>query len=188
MDQGWAAVIAAGVAGAVAVAGSFIGVWVGRWQARDQARIEHGQWLRGQRQEAFVSLLTLWDEAVLKLEQRVLSGDDLTELEGLARADNLAYDEVADDVIEQMRAEIAPVLLAGERVTLLGPAPVEQAAANLLSALQDIAAGIGMQYVEPGTDPHNAYRAAEAAATERRKEFLAESSKLLQTAPDVRRS
>ncbi len=41
MDQGVAAVVAAGAAGTVAVASSFIGVWAGRRQVRDQAKVEH---------------------------------------------------------------------------------------------------------------------------------------------------
>lgn len=47
-----------------------------------------------------------------------------------------------------------------------------------------------MQYVEtePRVGPYDSYRAATAAASERRKEFLAEASKLLQTVPDARRS
>ncbi|MFE4658193.1 hypothetical protein ACFRFJ_16100 [Streptomyces hydrogenans] len=55
------------------MAGSFIGVWVGRRQVRDQAKVEHEQWLRGQRQEAFVDFLALWDEAVAQLDERTLN-------------------------------------------------------------------------------------------------------------------
>ncbi|MFE0699099.1 hypothetical protein [Streptomyces sp. NPDC058872] len=45
MDQGVAAVIAAGVAGVVGVTGSLIGMRMGRRQVSDQAQVEHEQWV-----------------------------------------------------------------------------------------------------------------------------------------------
>lgn len=57
MGEQWATIMAA----VIAVCGVPVGILVGRWQVTDQAAVEHGQWLRGQRQEAYIALLDAWD-------------------------------------------------------------------------------------------------------------------------------
>ncbi|MFJ2225595.1 hypothetical protein ACIOFY_36835 [Streptomyces anulatus] len=185
MDQGIAAVIAAGAAGAVAVAGSFIGVWVGRRQVRDQAHVEHEQWLRGQRQEAFVEFLAIWDGAVAQLQERTLDDDNIAVLNHTD-----GWDTENELVAEAMHQDRIPVLRAGERVLMLGPQPVAHATTAMLDALEDVAVGIGAQYLDPpprGTGRYDTYWAAVAAASVRREEFVAEATELLQTAPDTKR-
>lgn len=186
MDQGVAAVVAAGVAGAVAVAGSFIGVWVGRRQVRDQAKIEHEQWLRGQRQEAFVDFLAAWDEAVAQLEERVLNE---YEIEILDQEDG--WDAANEEVAERMHRDRIPVARAGERVIMLGPPSVALVANKMLDALEDLAAGIGAQYIPPeeGSDRgrYDTYWEAQRDASDHRERFVRTAAMLFQTAPDTKR-
>ncbi|AVI00067.1 hypothetical protein C5L38_33865 (plasmid) [Streptomyces sp. WAC00288] len=186
MDQGVAAVVAAGVAGTVAVAGSFIGVWVGRRQVRDQAKVEHEQWLRGQRQEAFVDFLALWDEAAAQLDERTLNE---YEIEILDQEDG--WDTANEVVAEQMHRDRIAVARAGERVTMLGPRPVALAATAMIDALEDLATGIGAQYIPPeegsGRSRYDTYWQAKETSSARREAFVAEATKLLQTAPDTKR-
>ncbi|MFF7335412.1 hypothetical protein [Streptomyces sp. NPDC008150] len=61
MNEAWAAIIAAVAAGVFGIAGILLGIVVGRRQTVDQATVEHGQWLRGQRQQAYADVLTKWD-------------------------------------------------------------------------------------------------------------------------------
>lgn len=174
MDQGVAAVVAAGVAGTVAVAGSFIGVWVGRRQVRDQAKVEHEQWLRGQRQEAFVDFLALWDEAVAQLGERTLNE---YEIEILDQEDG--WDTANEAVAEQMHRDRIPVARAGERVAMLGPRPVALAATAMMGALEDLAVGIGAQYLSPGEESgsgrYDTYWQAKEVSSACREEFVAEA-------------
>ncbi len=186
MDQGVAAVVAAAVAGTVAVAGSFIGVWVGRRQVRDQAQVEHEQWLRGQRQEAFVDFLAIWDEAAAQLDERTLNE---YQIEILDQEDG--WDTANEAVAEQMHRDRIPVARAAERVVMLGPQPVALAATTMMDALEYLAVGIGAQYIPPeegsGSGRYDTYGEATKASSARRKEFVVEATKLLQTAPDTKR-
>ncbi|CAM5553100.1 hypothetical protein SBADM41S_11256 [Streptomyces badius] len=47
------------------------GFRAGRQQVKDQAQVEHEQWLRGQRQEAYADFLAAWDAAYAALKQEV---------------------------------------------------------------------------------------------------------------------
>ncbi|MEU9900749.1 hypothetical protein ACIBCS_36155 [Streptomyces phaeochromogenes] len=85
MNEAWAAVVAV-AAGVFALAGGYYG-------SRRQADVEHGQWQRGQRQEAYLALLDAWDAAMRKLtdiaadwdhqlygEQEQRAGDDFSDV------------------------------------------------------------------------------------------------------------
>ncbi|MFE2821919.1 hypothetical protein [Streptomyces sp. NPDC059271] len=61
MSEAWAAIIAAVAAGFFGIGGILTGIIVGRRQTTDQATVEHGQWLRGQRQAAYTEALAAWD-------------------------------------------------------------------------------------------------------------------------------
>lgn len=69
MDQGWAALIAAIAAGIFVLGGAWIGFLGGRRQTADQAAVEHAQWLRGQRQEAYIKFLEEWERALADFDQ-----------------------------------------------------------------------------------------------------------------------
>lgn len=129
MDQGWAAIIAAGAAGAFTLGGVALGLVVGRRQTTDQAAVEHQQWLRGQRQEAYLQLLEAFDAAVPQLEGLVRRWDDAAvraEQQGLAND----FEEIMEDrANEAVSGLVKPI----ERAQFLGPEPVEAAAHDLLT-------------------------------------------------------
>ncbi|MFB7454860.1 hypothetical protein [Streptomyces sp. NPDC056194] len=185
MDQGWAAVIAAGVAGVVALIGAFIGVWLGRRTVRDQAQVEHQQWLRGQRQEAYVAFVAEWDELLPKFEDLVL---DEHQMEILDQEDG--WDEANMAVVESMHQDLAPLRRAAERILMLGPDPVERAATAMVDAAEDVLVGIGAQYVPPeeGHERLEEYWRAVGQTDARRSAFLQETRKVLRQAPDTKRS
>ncbi|MFB7867316.1 hypothetical protein [Streptomyces sp. NPDC056069] len=186
MDQGVAAVAAAGVAGTVAVAGSFIGVWVGRRTVRDQAKVEHEQWLRGQRQEAYIAVLDAWDAAVRDLRQLE---------EGAAEHVQALREEVAqfgnsEEVWElegrRIRTTVdelsAPVFHVLERVQILGPKSVDRAAINLEEALHFMGGALRARAGTerwPGPDMFEAVRVTSQARTE----FMNVSRAVLRSAP-----
>ncbi|MCD9904578.1 hypothetical protein LUR56_39890 [Streptomyces sp. MT29] len=168
------------------MSGSLIGVWIGRRTVRDQAQVEHEQWLRGQRQEAFVNFLASWDEALKKLSGRVLEDDVLEELEHTGE-----WEQASNALGELLHDEVLPpVIKAGERLTMLGPPPVVQAATVMLQAAEDVAVGIATQFVEPqrGATRYDAYWAALTASAAPRAKFVTETTKVLQTAPDTKRA
>ncbi|MBQ0850369.1 hypothetical protein J8N05_19470 [Streptomyces sp. BH-SS-21] len=67
MSDAWAAVIAAVAAGVFGIAGAFAGLFVGHRQTAGEAHVEHRQWLRDQRQQAYLQLYNAWDAAIKDL-------------------------------------------------------------------------------------------------------------------------
>ena len=128
-------VIATGVFG---IAGTLAGMYVGRRQMTDQAQVEHGQWLRGQRQEAYVQFLNAWEEALTQYrgdaEDWYSQTAEIPFYEG--DGEDAMLESVANDT-QQALARVQPFL---ERVQILGPNRVEQAAAVLNTTLVDIRA------------------------------------------------
>ncbi len=190
MDQGWAAVIAAGVAAVVAVAASFIGVWLGRRTVRDQAQVEHGQWLRNQRQEAYVQCLDTWDGAMRAFEALI---DEAEERKRQYRweTDNVGGNPFFAQEIFGVVEEISgPVNEALERVRLLGPDAVERAAKNLEDALNGIGGAVRAGTSEEDWEewPNHAFwYEARRNATECRRNFFDEAQAVIRTAPDTAR-
>ncbi|MFD7980236.1 hypothetical protein [Streptomyces sp. NPDC059071] len=182
MDQGVAAVVAAGAAFTAALTGSFVGAWVGRRQVRDQAQVEHDQWLRGQRQEAYLAVITAWDEAIANFDRRVL---DVEEMHNVEQAG--ALEEVHNAAISGMDAERAPLQRAVDRVRMLGTAPVEQAAVTLMGSADEIVRGV-IAHFQGGVDPYQDYRRARQASEPVRDRFVTVAHKALHRTPDTRRS
>lgn len=190
MDQGQAALAAGGMAAFAALVGSFVGARVGRRNVRDQAQVDHGHWLRDQRQEAYVKLFDAWDGAIRAFEA-VLEGSE----ERIARyrweTDNLGgnthFDTALFAEVEQISA---PVTVALERVRLLGPDRVERAAVNLEDALLGVAGAVRAgATVEADQWPNHAlWFDARRNAGECRREFFNLSRDVLRTAADIDRS
>lgn len=133
MSSEWAAVVAAVAAGVFGIGGTLAGMLVGRRQVTDQAKVEHGQWLRGQRQEAYVLFLDRWDAAVHALEETVASWDDRMQWLDQHGGDIHEFEEA-------LVAAAAGVTAPLERAYLLGPGPVEaavEAAGTALHKLSD---------------------------------------------------
>ncbi|MEU6626099.1 hypothetical protein ABZ926_35780 [Streptomyces litmocidini] len=183
MDQGWAAVIAAGVAGVVALAGAFIGVWLGRRTVRDQAQVEHEQWLRGQRQEAYVTLLAEWDKTLPRFRGHLQSEEDLYHVHETG-----AWDAASEEVEVLAVALIEPVVLAAERVHMLGPELVDQAAKAMATTAADLASSLITQYAPPqGEGPYTAFHRAMGVTGDCRAAFVTAARVAMQTAPTPKR-
>ena len=113
MSESWGAVVAAVAAGVFGIAGTFAGIFVGRRQTTDAAAVEHRQWLRGQRQEAYVAFLAAWDNLV-----RAMSAYARPQTEAEVSA---SYEEVDADFIANVLEPSRAVATLLERVQLLGP-------------------------------------------------------------------
>lgn len=61
MSDGWGAVIASVATGVFVLVAAYWAYKAGRRQVKDQAVVEHEQWLRGQRQEAYLGFLPSLD-------------------------------------------------------------------------------------------------------------------------------
>ncbi|MFF5004669.1 hypothetical protein ACFY3G_17785 [Streptomyces phaeochromogenes] len=143
MDEGLAALIA-GVAGAIGgigggTAGAFFTGRAMVRQVRDQATTEHGHWLREQRMQAYLTLLREWDAA-----HQGLKGIWTRALEAYADDSNhiLQGDlgEIRNAMLDQVEQIVAPTGMAFERVAMLGPGQVDDAALGLEMALQELRA------------------------------------------------
>ncbi|MEU5298584.1 hypothetical protein [Streptomyces umbrinus] len=132
MNEAWAAVVAAVAAGVFALAGGYYG---SRRQTTDQADVEHGQWQRGQRLEAYLALLDAWDAAVGKLTDIAADWDH--QLYG--EVEQRAGDEFGDVIAARTGRITADLKRPMERVDLLGPPAVEDAVAGLRTAIEPVA-------------------------------------------------
>jgi hypothetical protein len=103
------------------LAGSLGGLLVGRRQTTDQARVEHGQWLRGQRQEAYLNLITAWDQATAALDRIVDHWDDLEH----ALDTHGEIHEFPEQIFNRASEAQDLVLQPIEQVGLLGPEQVD---------------------------------------------------------------
>ncbi|MGY0065182.1 hypothetical protein ACWY4P_53680 (plasmid) [Streptomyces sp. LZ34] len=137
MSDAWGTVIASVVAVVGTIGGIGIGLIVGRRQLADQSAVEHGQWLRGQRQEAYLAFLDKFDR-IMAVGHEFWEGID--EFVQDDRAGEL--DEDPDTVIEEFSDEIeymrAPIHDCEERIQVLCEPELTEAASNAVIALQDV--------------------------------------------------
>ncbi|WP_327135891.1 hypothetical protein OG311_37960 (plasmid) [Streptomyces sp. NBC_01343] len=181
MTEGWGMVAAA----AIALMGVFSGLFIGRRQVRDQAQVEHGQWLRGQRQEAYVNLIAAWDEAVPRFWDEILEHEQIYHID-----QDDAWDEARVGAQATMDSARAPLRRAAERVQMLGPDEVDEAVHQMLVTVQKMCNAIDSQYSSAVSHPE-AFAGFERALQEtadRRKAFLAASRSALRQTPDTGRS
>ncbi|MFE0453146.1 hypothetical protein ACFW2D_18035 [Streptomyces sp. NPDC058914] len=145
MTAYWPIALTGGLGIAGTLAGTLGGLFVGRRQTTDQANVEHQQWLRGQRQEAYLQLLDAWDATTEALE------DLVDRWEGIAlRAD----EEGQTDEFEQLMDARVRVAAEGlekpcERAHLLGPESVEKAVDALTEWVDHVASHLHQQ-AQPG--------------------------------------
>lgn len=170
-------------AAAIALVGVLFGLVIGRRQVRDQAQVEHGQWLRGQRQEAFVNFLTAWDETIPQFQRRVLDADEIERIDN-ADAWVVAHNAVFEALEEYRR----PLQQAAERVQMLGPEAVEQAVNALLDTNTNLSEGILMQYLPARQDDLRTYCDAMDEVDAKRDVFLAASRDVLRQTPNTARN
>jgi hypothetical protein len=117
---------------ALGLAGTFGVSYLSYRGGRRQAGIEHGQWLRGRRQEAYTALFPAWDAAVKDLDEFQYGWASLLERqgsEGDASRRWLLVEQKAGEVYAALRPHI-------ELCELLGPQKVNQCAEGLHQAFR----------------------------------------------------
>lgn len=161
------------------------GILVGRRQTTDQATVEHGQWLRGQRQEAYVQFLEAWEKALTQykeMEETISwapsDPERLTHVGNFEEAEYQAYWDGTQKVIDDVR----PFL---ERVVILGPTPVERAAGVLNTTLVEIRQAILRELAdspEPSSQWQD-YREAMSWTSEQRQMLVKAARDAMRAAP-----
>ncbi|QNE27608.1 hypothetical protein [Streptomyces sp. INR7] len=141
MDGQWATVLAAGIAASVTLAGAAIAYRAGRRQVRDQGEIAHSQWLRTQREQAYVEYVTaceIANDAIYKCSLRfdeVLADVSSPQFAG-NRAEAVFHIGI-DEAYNLVDASQNPL----NRIIMLGPDNVAAQAEQLRRALADCASG-----------------------------------------------
>ncbi|MFD7403332.1 hypothetical protein ACFV7R_11795 [Streptomyces sp. NPDC059866] len=134
MNEAWAAIIAAIAAGVFGIGGAYVGLIAGRRQTADQAHVEHGQWLRGQRQEAYLAFLDAWDAAIRDLQQFQNGWDDMVQ-EAREYGELPGPSETAEEKLTEVWTAVRVRL---ERAELLGPQAVDLAVRGIEDAFRQL--------------------------------------------------
>lgn len=131
------------------ILGILAGFLVGRRQITDQAAVEHRQWLRGQRQEAYINLLDAWDTAIAALEHVV---DVWEEREDFTRrhGEGNMWETVGGEVAAANQTLAKPI----DRAALMGPPAVDAAVAAMDAAFDNLSA-----YLNHQADPDEPFEA-----------------------------
>jgi cbb3-type cytochrome oxidase subunit 3 len=137
-------------AGAFALAVAYISYRAGRRQTADQATVEHGQWLRGQRQQAYLAFQDTWDTAVEDLEALQESWEGRVhayEAEGEQEDPEAVADRLCKDTWRAVRKDL-------ERVEYLGPQRIDDCMRDLRGAFRAMVDVIGGQTQAGASRPH----------------------------------
>ena len=181
-----AATILTAIAGGLFTLGTAtIGYRGGRRQTTDQAGVEHGQWLRGQRQEAYVQFLEQWEKALTEykeMEDPISSAPYDPERSSYPgnfdEAEYNAYYGATQKPLDDVR----PFL---ERVIILGPAQVERAADVLNTTLVEIRQTLLRELADSpeASSQWRDFREAVSRAPEQRQMFVKAARDAMRTAP-----
>lgn len=184
MTSEGATIVAAAIAGTVALVGAFSGFFLGKRQVRDQAAVEHGQWLRGQRQDAYVALLDAWDTAMKEFQEQIGQGEYIVEIEAHYAAHHgdfwALHEESTTAQVDRISEGVQRPL---ERVMLLGPEPVDRACTNLDEALKFMGSSVRSKSGTPDWPDYEMYRGMLTNADEARSDFLKASRYAMRAAP-----
>lgn len=167
------------VAAVVAVIGTFGGLYLGRQQAKDQAQVEHGQWLRDQRQSAYADFLTAWDAAGKSLNQMEETWDAWTAVHDPNYPGDVE-EAMKDRMTNHLIPVFAPVRLALERVQLLGPEEIDSASEAMFDGLADLG---GLLVVQVGQEDWPNYHRVREGVRTKRQAFLDAARKVTREAP-----
>ncbi|MFJ2008718.1 hypothetical protein [Streptomyces chartreusis] len=148
MDQGWAALIAAAAASTFGIAGAFAGLIIGRHQTMGQATVEHNQWLRGQRQTAYIEAIRAIDAALTELENLRTEWDKRLERSILDGGTESFEPYVRQLLIDSRKIAISPAV----RAVLLGPCSVYDALQQLETAYMAMDGYLSKQAEDPARD------------------------------------
>ncbi|MFF1414070.1 hypothetical protein ACFVX6_30475 [Streptomyces sp. NPDC058289] len=150
MSDTTATIFTAIAGGLFALAVAYIGYRAGRRQTTDQATVEHGQWLRGQRQQAYLTFVDTWDATVDSLQRLQQSWEP--------RVREYQRDHRLDDWTEESSRLLAaawrPVRRDLERVELLGPQRIDVVVRALEDAFREMRDVIAAQLSTGATRPH----------------------------------
>ena len=138
MSDGWGAVIASVATGVFLLVAAFWAYKAGRRQVADQAAVEHEQWLRGQRQEAYLAFLASLDRLARDAEEGCDNLEDYLPGSGeepIEPAAGLTIEDLEEEAREPFGMELYEEL---EKLTLLGPDAVVDAARAAAGALVDL--------------------------------------------------
>lgn len=181
MNEAWGAVVAAIAAGVFGLVGAWLGHRAGRRQTTDQATVEHGQWLRGQRQEAYLGLLDAFDETKKRLQTVV---DQWDETAREADQQGWADSEFEEEIDSRVQAAVDGLVKPLERAHLLGPQPVELVVDELTAWADQVSIHLHQQ-ATPGTGPWDwsAFPAFMARGSVLRDRLVAATKEALRTPP-----
>lgn len=180
MSDTAATIFTAIASGIFALAGAGIGYRAGRRQTTDQATVEHGQWLRGQRQEAYVQLLDAWESAVKELQAFQSSWHDRVEYFRTTNSE-IHPSVTAGEKTREVWAVLRPRI---EQAELLGLPGSEGAVAGLYDAWRDLAAHFdGQAEHEPFSTEWGSWQRVLTGAVAARQNFQGAASRVLRTPP-----
>ncbi|MGW7494248.1 hypothetical protein ACWGKA_08050 [Streptomyces luteogriseus] len=150
MSDTAATIFTAIAGGLIAVAVVYISYRAGRRQTTDEATVEHGQWLRGQRQQGYLTFVDTWDTKVESLqglqrswEARVSEYEQSDRQEDPAEASS----RLMGDAWRAVRRDL-------ERVELLGPQRIDLALRAMEDAFREMQDVITAQALDGATCPH----------------------------------
>ncbi|MEU1333647.1 hypothetical protein [Streptomyces sp. NPDC005865] len=179
MNESWGMVAAAVAAGVFSIVGVLLGVFVGRRQVSAQAQVEHRQWLRGQRMQAYVEFLRAWDVAMGALsdtreawqEERDAAGRRGGE-DGRGAEDGLTAWMQAR-VAERVDAVVAAASDAAERAVLVATPALEEQIGVALHSLMLLSSGLHLRARHRPAEPQwEAWNRGALEAVEARRVFF----------------
>ena len=184
MSDTAATIITAIAGGLFALGAAYIGYRGGRRQTADQAQVEHQQWLRGQRQEAYVQFLEYWEKALaLYADMEEYWHEDWIYVHPDYEGD--PTDDMAQTIGEAAQKPINDLRPFLERVIILGPTTVEKTARELNTTLIELRQQIGQQI--PGFGPPDAtwgeFHRLMSWAPEQRQMFVKAARDVMRAAP-----
>ncbi|MEH0402873.1 hypothetical protein ACFY7V_03540 [[Kitasatospora] papulosa] len=178
MWEQWGTVVGA----LIGFGGLFVGLLVGRRQVTDQARVEHEQWLRGQRQEAYAQLLDAWETAMRGMN------DVVDDSERHEQAEMRGHDwdtEIVPAIRESIVEPWQAVWRSVERVELLGPPGAVRAVFQMYDAGTGIASAL-LDFSQPWPNVERV-SAARLSADLARRSAVPVVAEVLQEAPSPHR-
>lgn len=182
MTEAWGIVIAA----VIAVAGTAIGYFAGRHQVRDQALVEHAQWLRTQRQEAYYTFLAVFDGAVSEALRICDRADQIREE---SSAGTLQGDDVdlLNDGVDMAHRLGHGVAASQDRLAIIGDETITALAAELRDTLPALTSITANYTGRRGEADGPARPRIEALVATKRVPFIATVRSSLLKAPEPRR-
>ncbi|MFF9378130.1 hypothetical protein ACF1BB_26800 [Streptomyces griseoluteus] len=150
MSEAAATIFTAIAGGLFALAVAYIGYRAGQRQTADQATVEHGQWLRGQRQQAYLAFVDTWDTTVDSLQRLQRSWE--SQVGEYQQGDRL--DEPTEEPSRLLRDARRAVRRDLERVELLGPQRIDVAVRAMEDAFREMLDVIAAQMATGATCPH----------------------------------